>query len=253
MATSPIAQAAGTALGGLAGMNFSLIGGILLFCIVILVTVVIWKKVRGRNNYNILVKVIPRWSFKESKKMEPFTPKATLFNRHPKQEYREVPIQTYSVYYVPGCYKYNKSNGVHELILKEKGGKSVVADIGYKFFKPILFGKFNRTITLWRASPEDYKPCDMIFKGQQEISHIYDSESLYADLRAQEQIEARYKKQGKILQYLPFILAFLCIIGMIIWGVIIQKSLEANSKALGNIGSQLVNASRYLAASCKTP
>lgn len=248
---APLASAGTTFLGGLTGgINWTLVIALIIILALILISVFVWQKTKGNKDYNILVKVIPKWSFKESMKKVLITPKPSLFNKHPKEEYQEVPVQEYSVYYVPGKYQYNKHNGVHELKLKDKE-KTVISDIGYKYFKPILFGKFNRTITLFRASPEDYKPCEVTIEGGKEILHIYDSESLYADLRAQEDIENRFRKQNKIMQFLPFIIAFLCIIAMIIFGVIIKNGLDNNAKSLGGLGSQLANATKMLAVSCR--
>lgn len=214
------------------------------FCALAILVFVVIKKIRDRKYYDILVEVTPAYGIKDILKKEivpQISEKGGLFkNKQIDTIVKDGVVPDYTSYYVAGAYLFNKNKGIFYIRLKDKA-KTKIQGIPYvdpttkqPFFKQIKFGKFTRYLHLIRYGTSDYKPIvsEINLEKLREIKNTHDSESTYVALQVQEEIFNRYKKGGKFIQFLPWI-----IVGAI--GVIFVIAIYIQGKFIGDLTDQL--------------
>lgn len=246
--------------GMLQGFNLSLIIYVLIFCIIIVIAVVMWKKIRDRKMFDLLVKVTPVWSIsnavsggRENER------ELTKFQKMMGQKNNVLIKQDFSQgtasYFVAGAYVFDKEKGYYYIRFKDKA-KTKTGGIEYidqktkqPFFEAIEFGKFKRYIELVRYSPSDFKPVVSRFDVNDlaKIKNVHDQEATFVAIHTQEEIINRFKRGSKWEKYAPFVgmlvIAMVMIIGIYLqwqWIKDYSKALESLTSAIGEYTKALL-------------
>ncbi len=231
-----------------------LVGIVLLICLVLIIIVLIIKKIKDNKIFNILVEVVPIWSYREEKikgsksqEIEQAVKKG-LFGKTKtitisKTEPKEIE-QKFISYFTSGAFVFNKDTGSYDLILKEKG-RPVVSGATYNHLIPINYKKYKRYLKVVRYSPTDYKPCKIEFDSEtiKEIRNVYDNEATYISIKTQDEVANRLRKKNWMQTILPSIMLIVMIVVFIIGVYMLTKSFK---EAIESYNNQLAELTKTL-------
>lgn len=224
-------------------------------CFFLILFLLIFKKIRERKMYDILVEVVPRWSLKKipvTSEPEEIV-KKNLFGKtiKIKKEPEQREEQKFMSYFTEGAYIFDKNTGTYTLKLRDE--KTPIGEIPYHFFIPIDHKKYTRYLKLLRYGPMDYKPCKVEIdeKSLKEIRNVYDSEATYVVLKTQEEIQNRFKKISWLQNMLPFIMVAVCLIIFIIAVYLLQKGQKEIAKSISEFSQAIGEYTKAILMSAK--